>query len=59
MYETVGDLVDVPYPSVEGIKLIMQAFDSPEMRNYKAEDFYDDSLMQEIVDSGFIETLRQ
>jgi hypothetical protein len=37
----------------------MQAFDSPEMRNYKAEDFYDDSLMQEIVDSGFIETLRQ
>lgn len=55
MYETVGDLVDRPYPSVDGIKLIMETYDSPEMRKYSPEDFYDDSLMREIDESGFVD----
>ena len=32
---------DKPYPSVEGVKMAMQIFDTPAMRTHKAEDFYD------------------
>ncbi|MDA2933957.1 ABC transporter substrate-binding protein [Acidobacteria bacterium AH-259-D05] len=46
-----------PYPCVEGIKKTMELFDSNEMRRYKQEDFYDDSLMREIDESGFIDSL--
>lgn len=46
-----------PYPNVEGIKLVMRLYDSPNMRKFKAEDFYDDSLMREIDTSGFIDNL--
>lgn len=46
-----------PYPSVEGIKVIMDTYDSPEMRKFKVTDLYDDSIMKEIDASGFVETL--
>lgn len=46
-----------PYPAVDGIKLVMRLYDSPEMRKYKAEDFYDDTLMRELDKSGFIDNL--
>jgi len=42
---------------VEGIKKTMELYDSNEMRKYKLEDFYDDSLMREIDESGFIDSL--
>jgi ABC-type nitrate/sulfonate/bicarbonate transport system substrate-binding protein len=48
-----------PYPCVEGIRKTMELFDSNEMRTYKLEDFYDDSLMREIDESGFIDSLYQ
>jgi hypothetical protein len=35
----------------------MELFDSNEMRKYMPEDFYDDSLMKEIDQSGFIDKL--
>jgi len=57
MYETIADLPAKPYPAVDGIKLIMSTYDSPEMRQYRPEDFYDDSLMREIDESGFIDAL--
>lgn len=46
-----------PYPCVDGIRKTMELYDSNEMRRYKAEDFYDDSLMRELEDSGFLDNL--
>jgi hypothetical protein len=46
-----------PYPCVEGITKTMELFDSNEMRKYKPEDFYDDSMLREIDASGFIDGL--
>jgi NitT/TauT family transport system substrate-binding protein len=46
-----------PFPCYDGIKKTMELFDSNEMRKYKPEDFYDDSLMKEIDQSGFIDKL--
>ena len=46
-----------PYPSVEGIKKTMEIYDSHEMRQHKPEDFYDDSFVRELDESGFIDSL--
>jgi ABC-type nitrate/sulfonate/bicarbonate transport system substrate-binding protein len=57
IYDGTADLERKPYPSVEGVKMMMQLYDSHEMRKYKAEQFYDSSLMEEIDKSGFIDSL--
>lgn len=57
MYQTVEILPRKPYPSVEGIKLIMETYGGPAMEGFSVEDFYDDSLMREIDESGFIDAL--
>lgn len=46
-----------PYPAVEGIKKTMELYDYHEMRRHKPEDFYDDSLVRELDESGFIDQL--
>lgn len=46
-----------PYPNVAGIRKTMELYDSPEMRKYKPEDFYDDSFMRELDQSGYIDSL--
>jgi NitT/TauT family transport system substrate-binding protein len=51
------ELPEKPYPSVEGIKHTFVLYDSPEMRKYKPEDFYDTSIMTELDRSGFIDRL--
>lgn len=48
-----------PYPPVDGIKRVMELYDSAAMRRFKPEDFYDDSFMKEIDQSGFIDKLYQ
>lgn len=53
----VADIPRKPYPSVEGIKKAMQIYDSNEMRKYKPEDFYEDSILRELDQSGFIDGL--
>ena len=35
----------------------MKLYDSHQMRQHSPEDFYDDSLMRELDDSGFIDSL--
>jgi ABC-type nitrate/sulfonate/bicarbonate transport system substrate-binding protein len=59
--ETVYDRGDTfprkPYPCYEGVKRTMEIYDSNEMRRYKPEDFYDDSLMRELDESGFLDRL--
>ena len=57
MYREVAAIPQKPYPSVEGIKHTFVLYDSPEMRKYKAEDFYDSSIMTELDRSGFIDRL--
>jgi len=46
-----------PYPCYEGIRKAMERYDSNEMRSYTPEDFYDDSLIRELDESGFIDSL--
>ena len=46
-----------PYPALEGIKKVMEVFDSHEMRKYKPADFYDDSIVKELDQTGFIDNL--
>jgi len=48
-----------PYPCVEGIKNTLELWDSNEARRYQPEDFYDDSLMRELDESGFLDSLYQ
>jgi ABC-type nitrate/sulfonate/bicarbonate transport system substrate-binding protein len=46
-----------PYPCHEGIIKAMERYDSNEMRRFTPEDFYDDSLIRELDESGFIDDL--
>jgi len=44
-----------PYPCYDGIRRSMQVFDSHAMRAHRPEDFYDDRLLRELDQSGFID----
>jgi ABC-type nitrate/sulfonate/bicarbonate transport system substrate-binding protein len=46
-----------PYPCYDGIDATLELYDSNEMRKHVAGDFYDDSLMREIDESGFIDSV--
>jgi ABC-type nitrate/sulfonate/bicarbonate transport system substrate-binding protein len=52
-----ADLPQKPYPSVAGIRKVMEFFNGTEMAKHKAEDFYDDTLIRELDRSGFIDNL--
>ena len=56
-YREVANLPRKPYPSVEGIKKVMEVYNYHEMRKYKPEDFYDASFMRELDQSRFIDGL--
>ena len=56
-YEKTELIPRKPYNSVEGLKKVMEVYDSHEMRKYKLEHFYDDSLVKELDDSGYIDSL--
>jgi NitT/TauT family transport system substrate-binding protein len=46
-----------PYPCHKGIEKAMVRYDSNELRKYTAQDFYDDSLIRELDESGFLDGL--
>lgn len=56
LYAPASDVPSKPYPPVEGIKKALQLH-SNELQNYKADDFHDASLVKELDDSGFIDSL--
>jgi NitT/TauT family transport system substrate-binding protein len=56
-YREIANLPRKPYPSVEGIKKVMEIYNSHEMRKYKPEDFYDASFMRALDQSRFIDGL--
>ena len=57
IYEAAAEKPSKPYPSVAGIRRVMEVYDSNEMRKYKPEDFYDDSFVRELDETGFIDGL--
>ncbi len=57
IYNGAAEMPRKPYPSVAGIKNVMSLYDSNAMRRYKPEDFYDDSFLKELDQSGFIDKL--
>jgi len=57
MYEFARDFPSKPYPAVDGIKNTLALYDSPEMKKYKAEDFYDASFITALDKSGAIDRL--
>jgi NitT/TauT family transport system substrate-binding protein len=57
MFQFAADLPAKPYPAVDGIKNTLAIYDSPRMRNYKAEEFYDASFMSALDKSGVIDGL--
>ena len=56
-YAEVEKLPSKPYPPYEGIKRVMEVYDSHEMRKYSLEHFYDDTYVRELDESGFIDSL--
>ncbi len=56
-YKEMAKLERKPYPAVEGIKKVMEIYNYHEMNSHKAEDFYDDSFVRELDQSGYIDSL--
>ncbi len=47
----------VPFPCYEGIRRTMEVYDSHEMRAYSPEDFYDDAIIRELEEGGFVDSV--
>lgn len=56
-YTELLKMEEKPYPPYDGIKMIMRLYDGLEMRKYEPEFFYDDSIVRELDESGFIDSL--
>jgi ABC-type nitrate/sulfonate/bicarbonate transport system substrate-binding protein len=56
-YREAEKMPSKPYPPYEGLKKMMEIYDSHEMRKYSLEHFYDDSIMRELDESGYIDSL--
>lgn len=57
IYATAVELPRKPYPQVEGVKKVMQIYDSREMRLRRPEDFYDSSFVTALDQSGYVDGL--
>lgn len=47
----------IPYPCYEGIRRTMEVYDSHAMRAHVPEDFYDDTILRELEESGFVDSV--
>jgi NitT/TauT family transport system substrate-binding protein len=56
-YREMAKLERKPYPAVAGIKKVMEVYNYHEMTKHKVEDFYDDSFVKELDQSGYIDSL--
>jgi NitT/TauT family transport system substrate-binding protein len=57
IYAQAVQLPAKPYPSVAGIKTMMEIYDYREMRQHQPEDFYDASFVMELDKNGYIDSL--
>jgi NitT/TauT family transport system substrate-binding protein len=55
IYAEVSGFPDKPYPAVEGLRSMMEIYDTPEMRTHRAEDFYDLSFVEALDKSGYLD----
>lgn len=56
-YTQLLKMEEKPYPPYEGIEMIQRLYDSHEMRKYEPEFYYDDSIVTELDESGWIDSL--
>ncbi len=56
-YQRVSGMPRKPYPPIDGIKKVMEIYDSHEMRKYKPESFTDDRFVRQLDQSGYIDGL--
>ena len=59
IYNGAADMPRKPYPAVDGIKRVMELdmYQTGAVQRFTVEDFYDDSFMKELDESGFIDAL--
>ncbi len=57
VYEGGRSIPRKPYPCYEGIERTIELYDSNEMRKHPPDYYYDDSLMRELDESGFIDSV--
>ncbi len=55
IYERGRWMPQKPYPCYAGTENTLRMYDSLEMRKYEPADFYDDSLIRELDEEGFID----
>ena len=56
-YREVSNLPRKPYPSVDGIRKVMEIYNYHEMRKHKPEDFHDASFIRQLDQGGYIDSL--
>jgi len=56
-YREVSNLPRKPFPSVDGIKKVMEIYNYHEMRKYKPQDFYDETFIRELDQKKYIDSL--
>lgn len=56
-YREAEKLPSKPYPPYDGLRRVMEIYDSHEMRKYTLEHFYDDTYVRELDESGYIDGL--
>lgn len=56
-YDEAAKVPSKPYAPIDGLKKMMEIYDSHEMRKYTVEHFYDDSFVRELDESGYIDSL--
>ncbi|HEY4073405.1 MAG TPA: ABC transporter substrate-binding protein [Herbaspirillum sp.] len=57
MFAAVGQFPAKPYPSVEGVKALLDIYDSPAMRKHHADEFIDASFIAALDKSGYLDKL--
>ena len=57
-YQSLADLfLKVPYMPEEAIRTVLSLSDNPKAASANPKDFYDNSLLKELEDSGFVKEL--
>jgi hypothetical protein len=57
-YQSLADLfLKIPYMPEEAIRTVLSLSDNPKAASAAPKDFYDNSLLKELEDNGFVKEL--
>lgn len=59
IYAEVSGFPDKPYPAADGIRMMMEIYDTPEMRAHAPEDFYDSGFIAALDESGYLDEVAE